>query len=51
MAARFKKKTAGKPRTASAHDHAVKKKKKKKKRKVDYKPHRPTAARLKKKTV
>ena len=38
-----KKKTACKPRTASAYGRAVKK------QKVDYEPHRPTAARLKKK--
>ena len=42
-----KKKTACKPRTASAYGHAVKKKKKKKKQRVNLEPPRPMAARLK----
>ena len=41
-----KKKTACKPRTASAYGRAVKNK-----QKVDYEPHRPTAARLTRRSV
>ena len=44
-----KKKTAGKPRTASAYGRAVKKIKKNKKQRVNLEPPRPMAARLKKK--
>ena len=49
MAARLKKKTACKPRTALAYGRAVKKKKKKKR--VNLEPPRPMAARLTNKKI